>query len=282
MKKEKYSKKFLSTLVSFLIIISWVFSGWPRIFSLPPKIEEAQAAPPTFVACGAMAAGAGAVTPALPTGWQQNDIFLLFVESANQPGAAPSGYTQVTNSPQGTGTAGSTGATALEVFWKRAGASESAPTVADRGNHTDATICAFRGVITTGNPWDITNGGVEATSDTSLSATGNTTTITDAMVIIATANDIDAAVTTRYSAWANASLTSVTERYDQGTNAGNGGGIGIATGEKASAGAYGATTATLSASGVKGFMTIALKPEPPPANNPPETPTLSETPAETF
>ena len=247
-----------TVLLAILLIIS----------SLLAVSSSAQVVPPTFVACGTMSASTANAVPGLPTGWLQNDIFLLFVESANQPaGIAPvGGWAEVTNSPQGTGATGGTSATALEVFWKRAGASEVSPSVGARGNHTIATVCAFRGVITTGNPWDVTNGGVEATSDTSLSATGNTTTVADALVVIATTNHIDGNTTSRYSSWANTGLASVVERFDEGRNTGNGGGIGVTTGEKASAGAYGITTATLSASGVKAFMAIALKPEPPPAN----------------
>jgi len=282
--KEKY-KKFIRALVLLLILIAWIFSGWPRIFNVPPKIEmgQAQVTPPTFVACGTMSASTGNAAPELPAGWLPNDIFLLFVESANEPNIPPTGgWTAVANSPQGTGATGGTSATALEVFWKRADASEFPPAVGARGDHTIATVCAFRGVITTENPWDVTNGGVEA-SDTTLSATGNTTTIADTLIVIATTNHIRGNTTSRYSNWTNTDLASVPdERFDRGSNVGNGGGIGIATGEKASTGTYGATTATLSASGVKAFMTIALKPEPPPSNNPPETPTLSETPAETF
>jgi len=45
--------------------------------------------------------------------------------------------------------------------------------------------------------------------------------------------------TANFSAWANVNLTALTEQVDNTTNVGNGGGIGVATGVKAPAGAYG-------------------------------------------
>ena len=33
------SKKFLLTCLIFFLITSWIFSGWPRIFNFPPKIQ---------------------------------------------------------------------------------------------------------------------------------------------------------------------------------------------------------------------------------------------------
>jgi hypothetical protein len=71
----------------------------------------------------------------------------------------------------------------------------------------------------------------------------------------------DADGTANFSAWANGNLTNVTELIDNTTSQGNGGGIGIATGGKATAGAYGTTTVTVGTSAKNGMMSIALKPE---------------------
>ena len=51
-----------------------------------------------------------------------------------------------------------------------------------------------------------------------------------------------------------------TERTDNTSSQGNGGGLGIATGIKATAGAYGNTTVTVGSSAYKGMMSIAIKP----------------------
>jgi hypothetical protein len=80
---------------------------------------------PTFVAKGTFTSGAAALTVPQPAGIQAGDLLLLFVETANQAMATPTGWTQVTNSPQSTGTAAAAGGVRLTVFYKIAGASET-------------------------------------------------------------------------------------------------------------------------------------------------------------
>jgi hypothetical protein len=231
-----------------------------------PTGEAGEAPPPdpsgmpTFVAMGTMAAEGGAdSTPGLPVGWAENDIFLLYVESSNQPGATPAGYTVVPGSPQTGGTAGAANGLGLEVFWKRAGASESAPTVVNRGDHQVCVIAAVRGCPTTGNPWDVIVAGVDtAASNTSLSATGGTTTVANTLVVVGVSHRVDMAGP-NYASWANADLASVTERFDNSDLIQNGGGLAVTTGEKATAGAFGATTAILTNASTDAFITITLK-----------------------
>jgi MSHA biogenesis protein MshQ len=222
---------------------------------------------PTFVAAGAVAANTGAITPALPAGIAVDDILLLFLETsnqaitiANQNGGT---WTAVANSPQSTGTATNADATRLTVFWSRHNGTQTAPVTSDSGNHQLGRMIAVRGVDTTGNPWDITAGGVEAgNGDTSGSIPGATTTVANALVVAAIATSLpDANGTTVFSAWANAGLTGVNERTDDSTSAGDGGALGIATGVRATAGAYGATTVTTSVSTAKAMMSIALRPQ---------------------
>jgi hypothetical protein len=62
------------------------------------------------------------------------------------------------------------------------------------------------------------------------------------------------------SSEANGSLANVTEVYDAGTDAGNGGGIVAITGEKAAAGAVDGTTTTLTSTGWAS-LTLAIKPK---------------------
>jgi hypothetical protein len=218
-----------------------------------------------FVAAGAVKSGTGSISPALPSGIAVNDILLLFVETANQAVSISNQnggtWAAVTNSPQGTGTAGGTTATRLTVFWSRYNGTQGNPTVSDSGNHQLARMVAVRGAVTSGNPWDVTAGGVEATSDTSASIPGATTTVANTLVVVVTAGSLpDASGTSQFSAWTNANLTSLTERTDNSVNSGNGGSLGIATGIKATAGAYGNTAATHANSAVKGMISIAIKP----------------------
>lgn len=207
------------------------------------------------------ASGTGDVTPAVPTGTAENDILILAVETANETVTAPSGYTEVDVSPFGGGTAGAIGGSGLAVFWKRAGASETAPTVTDPGNHALAVLLAYQGAITAGNPFNATAESHETTTnDTSVEWPAVTTTI-DNCLIINIGNDLRDATGARLSGWTNSNLSSLTERYDGGTTSGNGGGLYVADGLLATAGDSGATTGTIvSTSGMHIHMTLALLP----------------------
>ena len=201
----------------------------------------------------------GTVTPTWPA-HVAGDVALLFIESAGGEAATlstPAGFVAVANSPQATG-AGTAGAR-ITVFWARAtSAAMAAPTVADPGNHVYAQIITYRGVMATGNPWDVTAGGTKAVASTAVSVTGVTTNVPNTLVVQAAARDIDSNAAA-FSAQANATLTGIAERSDAGTTSGNGGGFAVWDGVKATAGATGNTTATVTSS-VNAFLTIALLP----------------------
>jgi hypothetical protein len=204
-----------------------------------------------FRSIGALSSAAfGSITPALPTGWAENDIFLLFVEGG-AAATAPSGWVEVTNSPQGV-------STILNVFWRRATASESSPSVTRAFNHICAKIAAFSGCPTSGDPWDATAG---TTNGGSTTATWSsvTTTVVNTLIVNALAWADDNAGPLS-STEANSNLTSLTERGDAGTTLGSGGGLVVITGDWASTGACGATTSTLSTTTAQSLLTIALKP----------------------
>lgn len=221
----------------------------------------AQAAP-TFQASGTVASGTGSVSPSWPT-HAIGDVALLFVESAGGEPVTLStsaGFVQVANSPQATGSG--TSGTQITVFWARAtSTSMAAPTISDPGNHAYSQIITYRGVINSGNPWDVTSGGIKATASGSVTVTGVTTTVPDTLIVQAVSRDLDSSAAA-FSAEANANLTGITERADAGTTSGNGGGFAIWDGAKATAGATGNTTATVTSS-LNAFLTIALKPLPP-------------------
>jgi hypothetical protein len=219
---------------------------------------------PTYVAAGAVSSGTGTITPALPSGIASGDILLLFLETSNQAVSISNQnggtWTAVTNSPQYCGTAASSTGARLTAFWSRYNGTQGAPTASDSGDHQLGRIIAIRGAVSSGNPWDVTAGGVEAVSDTSGSIPGATTTLANTLVVTAIATSLpDASSTAKFSAWTNANLTSLTERTDNSVTAGNGGGLGIATGIKATAGAYGNTAVTLVDAAYKGMMSIAIR-----------------------
>ena len=211
---------------------------------------------PAFRSAGTPASGTGDVTPALPTGWAENDIFLLIAETdPSETASAPAGYANVSGSPL---QASGPGGTRLHVFWKRAASSESAPTITDPGNHCYAVMLAFSGCITTGNPWDVTATQTRNDGATPLFASV-TTTVPDTLIVLAGADGSDVAGA-RFSGESSATLTDLAERFDNGTADGNGGGIWVLTGVKAAAGSTGTTTASTPTGGIKAQLTIALKP----------------------
>ena len=109
-------------------------------------------APRIVEVCGGYASTTG-LAPAFPK-HRANDVILLAVQTANQSVSLSDaqGFAEIGN--VGTGTAGSSTATRLTLFWKRAsGTSEAAPTFADPGDHIFVRCYVIRGCVTTGNPW---------------------------------------------------------------------------------------------------------------------------------
>ena len=113
---------------------------------------------------------------------------------------------KVTNSPQGTGTAGAIDATRLTVFWSRYNGTQGAPTTTDSGAPPVGRIDAFRGVVTSATPFNISSGSNEGTSDTSLSATGATTTAADSLVVVGATISMELGTENFGGTWTNGSL----------------------------------------------------------------------------
>lgn len=220
----------------------------------------AQTPAPTRIANASATASSGTLSQVWPT-HIANDIGLLFVETANEPCATPSGWTPVVNGSQGVGVAGSATSTGLQVFWKRAMTNaEPAATAADSGDHFLSTIITYRGCITTGIPINISAGDATPDADdTVVTVPGATTTVNRCRIVAAAARHLDDSSALQ-TGQANASLTGVAEIFDTGTTTLNGGGIGIVHGIKVVAGAYSATTATLSTGGRQARVSLALRP----------------------
>lgn len=214
---------------------------------------------PQFVAKGTFSGLATAPTPGMPT-FNAGDLLVIAIESANEAIATPTGYTQFANSPQFTGTAAAAGGVRLGAFYRVAVAGDTAPTIADSGNHTCAQIYSIRG-IDSGSPVNITAGTTQAAT-TSVSFPTVTTTTDNCLILLLLANDRDIAGTTNISAQANAALASITEQHDECITAGVGGGLCTTTGIKLLEGAVGATTATNAASVTNATLTIALQGSP--------------------
>src|SRR5437870_3090492 len=218
---------------------------------------------PRYQAAGGVVSGTSATLSVPWPAHAINDIGLLIIETQNQAvtlGTNAANWTPVTNSPQGTGTT-STG-TKLTVFWSRA-TSTSMGNVGLTGtgmDHQIAQILTFRGVTTSGNPWDVTAGDVTPSTTTTVSIPGATTTVQDTLVVAIVSNGSDLSAPQIPGSFTNSDLSSVTKRQDNQTTASGGGGFAVATGSKALAGAYGPTSATLGFSSIQGRMSIALRP----------------------
>lgn len=214
----------------------------------------------TFVAAAAMAGNAIAITPALPAGIATGDILILFMRTSNGQAssianAAGGTWTEFTNSPQDN-TAGTVQGT---WFWSRYNGTQTAPTTNDSGAINIGVILAWRGCIATGDPFDVTAGGIQSGS-ISMSNPGLTTTVDGCMIVVSSVCDRDAVSTTNATDWANASLVSIDEVFDETIADAAGGGHAIANGIKTSAGVVSATTWTQGSTAGTADLTIALKP----------------------
>lgn len=221
-------------------------------------------AAPSFQAAGPMVSGKNnALSPAWPA-HVAGDIALLVVQTINQAVVleSPTEFSEVTNSPQGTGSAGSSEATRLTVFWARAtSGSMSAPVLAGTSENQVAQIITFRGVIPTGLPWDVTAGNTSTWAASSFAVPGATTTVDDTLVVAIVANGTKSSAD-QTSGWTNASLQNLTEQTDVNDSTNRGGGFGVATGVKVTAGTYAATTGSLADASVQGRISLALKSQP--------------------
>lgn len=213
----------------------------------------------SFVNKSTFASGTAGLTVAAVAGVAADDLILLFVESANENIATPTGFTQVTNSPVSTGTAAAIGGVRLAVFYQWATGADTTTSVADSGNHTTAIKMAFRGVDPT-TPFDATPvSGIKATASTTATFPGITTATANAWIVHASALDLDANSTATTGTPTNANLTGLTEQHDQTISGGVGGGLVVITGELPTAGATGNTTATVTST-IQVYLTMALRP----------------------
>jgi hypothetical protein len=159
--------------------------------------------------------------------------------------AAPSGYQQV--GPQnGINTGAAAGANRLSIFWKRDGGSESAPTIPDTGDHTYGMMFGVRGCPTTGDPFHFGGNNFKTATSTAGSGPKSVTAIDNMLVVDIFAQSVDNASGQMTGSATNASLSSVTTQFNDGTTDGTGGGLTIISGTKATAGEVNPTTLTWS------------------------------------
>lgn len=217
---------------------------------------------PTFVGASVTQSSVNAISNInWPSGHQSGDLGILCVQtSAEAPGVnPPTGFTEVpTASPQSIGTAATLGSVRLSVFYKIATSNaEAVVDVGDSGDHQVTNLTVWRGVDTSA-PFDV-NAGATAASSTAISAPSVTTTGADRLIVLLLGHAVDS-TTNPVGSVANANLANLTNRKTSQTNVGTGGGFSTYSGEKATAGAIGATTGTLTTASAQALVTLSLKP----------------------
>lgn len=200
--------------------------------------------------------GANASVPC-PGTYQNNDLVYLICECLQtETITANNGYAAIADSPQ-TGAA-----TKLQIFMKRLsgivtpGSGEANTTLAGYTNHVLCVPILVRNAQATGTPENVTAGDTAASS-TAVSIPGDTTTQPKCLIIAACAAGTDT-ITDQFGTWANASLANFGEIADAFTTDGGGGGVGVAAGELAAAGAYSATTAVLAGASSQARISFAV------------------------
>jgi type II secretory pathway pseudopilin PulG len=225
----------------------------------PITMDKSSTPTVEFVAAGTAVSGTGAVSPVWPT-HQANDIGIMVIETGGEGTTlTPSGWTHITGSP--VIDVASTAGSKLNILWKRAASSsEASVSTGDSGNHQVARIYTFRGVIETGDPWNVVATGAKTTASTTATAVSVTTTVANTLVLLIVGRPNDSSSTAHFGAFTNANLINITERGEAGTTSGHGGGFVLTTGDKATTGATDISTSTKIASTTDTYMTIALKP----------------------
>lgn len=200
---------------------------------------------------GPLSKGTGPLNPALPGGVLAGMLLYCLIETAANEATAASGWTHVADSPVNNATG-----TRLSLLKRYATGSGDAPTIVDSGDHQSARVIAFNGMHASAAE-DVTNSGTGDT--TAVSIPGDTTTDTDRLVCVFATHGLDK-LSSHFASWANADLANIVEHFDDSHDSGTGGGIAFVTGEKAVAGAFGATTAIGAEDGPWAGLVVAMIP----------------------
>ncbi len=229
----------------------------------PGLLKRNNAIVPLFIGVGTFDSSGSTSRPTYPANILPGDLIMLLVENGGADAAigTPAGFTQFSNSPQVDTSGTSSNQTRLAVFYKRAtGAETGTLSITVIGDHVGAQMALFRSVRPSGNPFDVTAGGIGVGAQTSLTLPGLTTTLPNCLIVNCIGVGYDGDGTAEFSAWANGSLASITEAIDV-TDSGNAGtGLGMAYGIKTVAGVVAATTVTAAHSERHAYLTIALAP----------------------
>jgi hypothetical protein len=219
-------------------------------------------AAPVVQAVGVFDAGTTSFTADVPAARQANDILVLVVESSNGNDAGtPNTPTGFTRRFERTQNAGVSTCTTLSVFAKVSDGTEGDFTCDGFTNHGAGTVLVIRGAKASLAAADLLVGSGNGAGSGNGTMLGLTTEQADSLVLMVCGTTRDAAADdTTFSAWTNANLTGITEHEDQTTAQAAGGGFGVASGVKASAGATGDSTVTIAVSQAWNSVHLAFEP----------------------
>jgi hypothetical protein len=198
---------------------------------------------PTFKSVGTFTATS---TTSLSVPWgthASGDFGVLVIAENSGTTTMPAGWTQI-------GSTFTTGTTRVMVGYKFAtSSSEANVSVTGISNSGIAQIAVYQNVDSA-SPINVSTSGTQAsvTTGTTVNMSAVTTTTDKCLVVITAFEDTQDSKTNWWTNWTNANLSSLSVRADTADTTGNGQGIAIVDGGKATAGSTGTTAAT-SASG---------------------------------
>lgn len=209
-------------------------AGYEAIISTPLELDLT----PTIVSSGSIGSSTGTNSRS-PLAEIEGDLMILQVETSNEPILAPIGWTQIAS--VGVGGAGTTG-TRLQIFTRIAESSDE-PDVAipDAGDHSLMRLTVVRGA---GTSVDVSIAQSADADVTDVSIDAVDVELPQSLVLLVVATSADASGG-QLSAQANPEMTGVNEEADSGSTTGNGGGLSLTSGLRATAGPGGTWTATL-------------------------------------
>ncbi len=198
------------------------------------------------------------LTVSKPAGTMLEDVMLAVITSrdSNTYPSIPAGWTIVPGTQIEDATGGPD--TRSTIAWKRAGGSEPVSYSFTNDGDMIGAISTFRGVITSGSPIDASNA-VTNGSGTTVNAPSITTTVVNTMVLFT--SHVGDNWSHNDGSWSATNPVSFTETFDGNTTTGDDRAVAMAYALKATTGATGGGTVTISTSDdAKVGALIALKP----------------------
>ena len=200
--------------------------------------------------------GNGDLVVTLPIGWAAGQVALLLLYLDSGDGSTPSGWTEVTDSPFGSGTEH------MCVFYRRLEVGDGNPTTTVSGNSGCAAgaMMTFAGVDTA-VPIEAVSADSQGTGTPMIAYSVNTVTAGAWAIGCCGRGDNEVAGSQAFGG----STTGVTERLDAGTNQGADAELSAYSKEIASVGATGEGTAVTNATDPWVSVIVVLQPLPEPA-----------------